>query len=294
VWLAISAVNGFRDNAKTLQLAGLADPVAFRSRLIPAPPPFVVGEWLTIPLLLVPFACTLPMYLWLSGRTWFAAIACAAPLAIAAALSLSCSRAAFWGTVLFCVALCAGLAVFRLISIRASVKLLGSALVALFVVLVSENAAYPGLISAYAGQHTSQTRSTEGRVGIWKRTVDVVRAHPLWGVGSSNAALALTSSADQEETSGFASRAFSLPAQVLAEKGVVGFLLYAGFLVLVGREFIFTMQLKVPSVDKAMVCCFAAGLIAVLFRELTYSSVLEHTVTLALVMTLCALVTVCP
>ena len=31
--------------------------------------------------------------------------------------------------------------------------------------------------------------------------------------------------------------------------------------------------------SKAMLCCFAAGVIAVLFRELTYSSLLEHAAT---------------
>jgi len=40
-----------------------------------------------------------------------------------------------------------------------------------------------------------------------------MRGHPWWGVGSSNAALFLLSSASEEETAGFASRAFSLPVQ---------------------------------------------------------------------------------
>ena len=38
-----------------------------------------------------------------------------------------------------------------------------------------------------------------------------------------------------------------------------------------------------------MKCCFAAGLVAVLFRELTYSSLLEHILTLVLAFTLTAL-----
>jgi O-antigen ligase len=294
VWLALSAIGGFRENAQRLQSAGLADPVAFRARLIPAPATYVVGEWLTVPLLLLPFACALPAYLWQSGRNRLAALACAAPLAIAAALTLSCSRAVFWSMAVFCVALCAALAASRVTSIRVSLALLGPALLALVIVPACENAAYPGIASAYVGANASQTRSTEGRVGIWKRTADIVRAHPLWGVGSSNTALALASTGGQEDTAGMASRAFSLPAQVLAEKGIVGFLLYAAFLLLVGRTFVQTMRAELPGRDKAMACCFAAGLVAVLFRELTYSSVLEHTVTLALAMTLSALVVTCP
>lgn len=116
----------------------------------------------------------------------------------------------------------------------------------------------------------------------------------------------------------FASRTFSLPVQVLVEKGIIGFSLYSSFLVLIAREFILAMRpspdqmlsrstavsnrdsgrpsgdlgsgtLAPQLVGKVIACCFAAGLIAVLFRELTYSSVLEHTVTLALIATLSAL-----
>ncbi len=147
----------------------------------------------------------------------------------------------------------------------------------------------------------------------------MVRVHPFWGVGSGNAALALTSTADQEETTGFASRTFSLPIQVMVEKGIVGFLLYCTFLILVAREFIRTIRYSPPealvapsggrkggdrsspaeghqmmladlSARKAMACCFAAGLVAVLFRELTYSSLFEHQLTLALVAVMSALV----
>ena len=81
------------------------------------------------------------------------------------------------------------------------------------------NRVVSGHLSAYAGSHASQVRSTEGRIGIWTRSLELMHSHGLWGVGSSNAALSLISSADQEETTGFASRAFSLPIQVLAEKG---------------------------------------------------------------------------
>jgi O-antigen ligase len=231
------------------------------------------------------------------------------------------SRAVFWSVVVFCFLLCAFLLAGRLFTMRAAAVLLGTALAALVLVLACEAAFYPGLLKAYSGQHTSQVRSTQGRFEIWNRSFELVRAHPLWGVGSGNAALALASTADQDETTGFASRTFSLPIQILVEKGIIGFLLYGAFLVLVAREFIRTMRyslqeaLTVPSGDprkggsvnaspgddnqavltelsarKAMTCCFAAGLVAVLFRELTYSSLFEHQLTLALVAVMSALV----
>jgi uncharacterized membrane protein YgaE (UPF0421/DUF939 family) len=41
-------------------------------------------------------------------------------------------------------------------------------------------------------------------------------------------------------------------------------------------------KLRNPNVSqqtKGMICCMAAGVVAVLFRELTYSSLLEHAAT---------------
>jgi O-antigen ligase len=136
------------------------------------------------------------------------------------------------------------------------------------------------VLKAYAGGHTSQARSTEGRLAIWKRSAEVFKQSPLWGVGSGNAPLFLTSSADQEETTGFASRTFSLPVQLLTEKGVIGTAVYLAVLVLAGLAA--HRKLRSPKVSlqmKGLTCCLLAGVIAVLFRELTYSSLLEHAAT---------------
>jgi O-antigen ligase len=142
--------------------------------------------------------------------------------------------------------------------------------------------------------------------------VKAAKENPILGVGSSNAALFLLSTSDPEETSGFASRPFSLPVQILIEKGIVGLGIYVVFVLLFCIEFHRSMlSRQFPNIEsrhlskramrereqldatqsayKAMKCCFAAGLIAVLFRELTYSSLFEHTVTMVLTLMLAAL-----
>ena len=51
-------------------------------------------------------------------------------------------------------------------------------------------------------------------------------------------------------------------------------------------------KLRSPKVSpqmKGMTCCFAAGIVAVLFRELTYSSLFEHAATAMLFAMLLAL-----
>jgi O-antigen ligase len=319
-YLALFGLSHFDANAKRLDTVGLTNLVAFRSRLISPPSPWIQGEWFNLLLLALPYACVLPLYLFQrQQRKWLAATTLVVPVLITATLCVSLSRAVFWSVIVFCFVSCAFLLGSRLVKARAAGVLLGVALVALVLILAAESAVYPGLLTAYTGQHTSQVRSTQGRFEIWNRSLEVVRAHPLWGVGSGNSALSLTSTADQEETTGFASRTFSLPIQVLVEKGIVGFLLYGAFLVLVAREFIRTIRYSPPetlvaslsgrkksssvragddnqavltelSARKAMACCFAAGLGAVLFRELTYSSLFEHQLTLALTGVLSALV----
>ena len=312
--LALSGLFQFDHNVTLLQEAGLTDLVGFRSRLMSPPSPWVLGEWLTLLLLALPFACALPAYLWRQKSNWPAVSSLSLPVLIAATLTLSCSRAVFWSVICFGLATCLFMTAFRVIKRRTAGLLLASSLAVLTVILACESALYPGIITAYSGRHMSQVRSTEGRVGILERSLKLVRRHPFVGIGSSNAALALMSSAQQDEATGFASRTFSLPVQVLVEKGSIGLAFYAIVLVLIAREFVRTMlsgraSLSAPhqarrrgrlraksdpladdSARKAMACCFAAGLLAVLVRELAYSSVLEHTVSTALLFSLAALV----
>lgn len=242
----------------------------------------MLGEWLTILLLTLPFACVLALWLWSKGRMRWATAACVFAISIAAALCLSCSRAVFWSVVLFCL-LAPGLAaVYRLVPVRIAL-LLGLVAVGVLGLMVAvENAAYPGIAQAYMGGHSSQVRSTEGRIAIWKRSLDLLREHPTWGVGAGNSPLYLNSTSDQDETVGFASRTFSLPLQLLTEKGIVGFLLYGAVFSLAGWEMHRRRDL--------LACCLFAGLVAVLARELTYSSLLEHPVTAMLTATTLGLI----
>ena len=278
--LAWAAVSQFNGHFQELEANGLSDVLAFRYRLIAPPSPWVLGEWLTLLLITLPFAFTVTVFLWGVGRRKIAAISIFPVVAIVAALGLSCSRAVFWGAALFFVAVFVIAAIYRLVPVRTAAALIACVLSLVSVLVLAENASYPGIAEAYLGRHTSQTRSTEGRLAIWKRSADVFKLAPIFGVGSGNAPLYLAASADEDQTTGFASRTFSLPVQILAEKGIVGALLYVAVLVLAGWET--HKKLRGPKVSlqtKSMSCCFAAGIVAVLFRELTYSSLLEHAAT---------------
>jgi hypothetical protein len=316
-WLTLSGIRGFISGTGRLAQVGLTDFVAFRSRLVNPIGGWLPGEAFTVLLLTLSPACAVAAYVWRRDKNAIALIAFVVAL-ITAGLTLSLSRAVFWSTVLFFVSTYGLMATYRVVTLWTASLWLTGTLAGLLVVLVCESIVYPGLFKAYSGSHASQNRSTQGRLNIWTRSFELMRGHRLWGVGSANAALFLTSSASQEDTTGFASRTFSLPVQVLMEKGIVGFGLYSAFLVLVGYEFHRTMRcesqdthlplqthrkgrasskrkqealqlLQAEAAHKAMKCCFAADMLAVLFRELTYSSLLEHALTLVLFSALAAL-----
>jgi O-antigen ligase len=294
VVLAWQALSQASDQIHALRAVWFSDIVAFRWRVIGPPASWVLGEWFTLVLLTLPFAFAIPAFLWLGRGRKLAVGAALVPALISSALLLSCSRAVFTGMVVFVVTVVGLATVFRVVRLKAAGFLVGGAFCVLGLILIAENAVYPGIAEAYTGRHTSQVRSTEGRLAIWKRSVDVFALSPWWGVGSGNAPLFLASSADQEETTGFASRTFSLPIQILVEKGIVGAAIYVVVLVLAGWEA--HRKLRSPKVSpqmKGMTCCFAAGVIAVLSRELTYSSLFEHAAT-AMLFAMCLALLVNP
>ena len=287
-FLAWSAVSQFGANLERFQSAGFIEMVPFRSVLIHVPAPFVLGEWLTLLILLLPFAGVVIVYFWSTHRV-LAVLSFAVPVALTAAMILSCSRAVFWSVVVFLVSLCSLALIYKLTRIRTALIATVSAIACVAILIVSAELIYPGVLDAYAKRDVSQVRSMAGRVSIWKRSRALFEAHPLWGVGSANAALFLTSTSTDDD-SGFASRTFSLPVQVLAEKGAVGASCYLALLVLLTMQFHRRMRSSVvESWRKLAAACFASGIAAAVFRDLTYSSLLEHAPTTLLLVTLIAM-----
>lgn len=180
-WFALTQAG---EHIAGLQAIGFSDVVAFRWRLIVPPPPWVAGEWFTLLLLTLPFAFAMIAFCCLRRRRVLSLLAAAVPIPIIAALLLSCSRAVFWAVVVLLVTAVGLAALYRVISAKVALALAAVALCMPGVVLCADNAVYPGIARAYTGSQTSQVRSTEGRLAIWKRSVEVFRLSPVWGVGS--------------------------------------------------------------------------------------------------------------
>ena len=232
-WLSCVGIHDFVGGAEQLAAVGLTDLVAFRSRFIHPIAGWVPGECFTALLLTLPFACAAGAYAGFrssqvsksrsfgsaqdrlrapkvgtsshrsarpKGMSGLAVLALLPAAAIVAALTLSLSRAVFWSTIFFFAAACGLMAAYRVAALRTASLVLAGSLGVLLAIMTSETLLYPGIFRAYAGSHVSQARSTEGRIGIWTRSLELTRGHAWWGVGSSNAALFLLSSAGEEET----------------------------------------------------------------------------------------------
>jgi O-antigen ligase len=315
--IGLSTIHQFVQSASVLREAGLQNLLAFRSRLVLAPSHWVTGEWFTLLLLTLPFTCALQLFSWSRVRTWTTAFCLIVALVISAALMLSLSRSIFGSFITFCVSACALIVLGNIVTLRKSFLLLAISFLVLLVILLCESAVYPGIFSAYAGQQTSQVRSTYGRLVIWRQSIHIFLNHPIWGVGSSNAGLALTALEDPEKPIGAITNTFSFPLQILVEKGAIGFLAYAVFLTTLSHKVFVTLRLRspvgkalgqskvksgndhlpgkktavfLPLADlKQLIACSSAGLLALTCHELVYASVLQHPSTVMIAAILCGL-----
>ncbi len=276
----------FDSRFKEFRAVGFTDIVALRATLIAPPVPYVLGEWLTIVLLTLPFSFGVTVYSWLTGRRLLALLGGMFTMLVTGILFASCSRAVFASVLAFFGFSMIMTTIYRMVTWKQAA--LGFALIAAFLLclLAIENRLYPGMAAAYYGGSASQARSAEGRLSIWERSLTVFKVHPVLGVGAGNLPLFLSSTSKETDTTGFASRAFSLPVQILAENGLLGLSSYAFLLICVLFRFHRNMKIverRIP--DRILYASLAAGLLAALIRDLTYSSLLEHTVTVLLIST---------
>jgi len=123
---------------------------------------------------------------------------------------------------------------------------------------------------------TSQKRSVEGRISIWSNALDIVKAYPALGVGANNFTLFYNKHKDRSEDSFFTGKVSNSFLQLLVEKGIIGFTFYGALLIV----YFFILHKRIcqsaDSTGKAIYSVFGSAMIALLVRELTFSSVFQH------------------
>lgn len=123
----------------------------------------------------------------------------------------------------------------------------------------------------------SQVDSAMGRIDVWRFTWNLFLERPILGYGSNNFGL-LTQVSDGGSVSNV-SRTYNLLLHVVVEKGIVGVLVYLFILVHMTlgcfRDIIFARSLSYKVV-------VLAGIVLVLIKEMTFTSVLHNCISFLL------------
>jgi O-antigen ligase len=278
----VLSAGGLRNFVSGLRLeaaAGFSGIAPFRERLSPGPPAYIAGEWYTILLLTVPFALILVCDS-IRNRHWaLRVLAVCAFLTISVELMATCSRAVVWALIGGLAIFCAGAAVYRLASFKTGMKYLAVGAALMISSACVEETAFPGLAACYVDSDVSQSRSVQGRIGAWRNGLAGASGHLLWGIGSNNAVMATAAASPMNFDAAFAVQVFSLPLQMVVEKGVVGTACYAFLLCSVGLGAHRRLRGPGDALGKLFCLAAASGVCMGCMRDIVYCSLFSHNVT---------------
>lgn len=237
----------------------------------------LLNDWPTIVLLLFPFA----IFIGIAGKGKRAtgaalavSIACTAILVTSLVFTLS--RGGFIGLAVFSLTLAIGLGRSKTEEARNVLVVLGCSIVisALSVWCMARPVAATVIHTVEGKQSVSQQRSTKSRFAVWNSAMNIGKHHLLFGVGSNNFGLTFESRTEQDQETPFGGRTLNTPLQIFAERGLCGLISFGVFFaaILLRAHRLFAHSCS--SVRRCYGGICIATLIAVVVRELTYSSLL--------------------
>lgn len=266
---AVGFVNFYQLNAR-LRAAGFNDITNFRySIYVLNPIGLAIGEWVTTLFLVLPFP--LILFIRFRGSRLGRALFCLASTALLAVTLMTFIRGVYVAVAAFALAGSALFYLYGLFPLRRILQF--NAAVALLTMATLVPVAKPALTTVSMLKTTSQVRSFEGRKSIWKNTLEIIKDHPLLGIGAYNFSMQYVVYKGQDEESGVAMRPFNYFLQLLVEKGLLGFLVYS----LLTINFFRVSHRKVRLLGdntyrKAVVILFMVAYAAVIVRDLSESS----------------------
>lgn len=232
-----------------------------------------IGEWVTVLFVMLPF----PVILLIKYRQSRLAQIVTMPtlVAIVFTISITFNRGAYValfatfviGSILFYV--------YRIFPLK-QILLFDSVALGLLIVCLLPWAR-PVITTLSVVKTTSQARSLEARRSIWKNSFDIVKQHPVLGIGASNFTMHYVAYDEPGGDGAFVLRPFNYFLHILIEKGVLGLLVY---LLLLFSFFIVShkklMLLKGDVYRSSVVICFMIAYAAVMVRDLSESSILAN------------------
>lgn len=274
VFLAVVALYWFLPLYFRIQWLGFADLTDFRNYIYVLNPVGVsIGEWVTVLFLILPF----PIALYVRFRRSRPArwLALAAVVAVVCTISITFIRGAYIALAAFFLF---GSALFHAYGLFPLKKiLLFNALVVGLSAVCLIPLARPVTTTLSVVKTTSQVRSLEGRKNIWRDSLEIIKRHPVFGVGAQNFVMQYAGYKEQRPDAAFVQRPFNYFLQILVEKGLLGFMAYA--LLLVSFYRVSHRKVRLLGDDtfrKSVVVCLMAAYTAVIVRDLSDSSILSN------------------
>jgi O-antigen ligase/tetratricopeptide (TPR) repeat protein len=135
----------------------------------------------------------------------------------------------------------------------------------------------PSPKESFAVDSESADRSIQGRLFIWQQSLRRGKTRPFLGFGARTFVL-YGGEGITQDSGDAVDRAFSFPVQVLFERGLVGIFIYAGLFVVVFRTGLANIRQTITRDGRSfrsMSWSAAAGLTAILVRDLTYTTLFD-------------------
>ena len=173
-----------------------------------------IGEWVTVLFVMLPF----PVILFIKYRQWLWAriVTLGCVVAIVFTIAITFIRGAYIalaayfviGTVLF--------SVYKIFPLK-KILLFNSVILGLLVVCMLP-LGRPAITTLSILKTTSQARSLEARRSIWKNSLDIVKQHPLLGIGANNFAMQYVAYNDSGSDGAFVIRPFNYFLHILSRR----------------------------------------------------------------------------
>jgi tetratricopeptide (TPR) repeat protein len=239
-------------------------------RFLYRPLGFLSNEWITILLCFLPFPIVGLLLFWKKILIRYGFLFITGLLIFN--ILVSFSRAGILAFLLFIGLLNLFFCSNRLISIR-KLLLSNTVLILLFALFA---VCFSGGIQSSIRQTNTHQRSTEGRLKQWEEVTNTINRTPFFGIGSKNYALLGRESSQVDLEHSFTGRINNTYIQLLIEKGWTGLLLW---LCVIGTFVFYSFQRVRKGknrLDKAIDSIVLSAILAVLFREIFFSSLLYN------------------
>jgi len=268
-WISSRALYSFWRHYGRLNALGFGDASEFKHLFgLVGSDGYATAERITMLLAFLPFPLILFFKLKRLRRVRWLMLAPVATILLA--LSVTFSRAVY--VAVFAFLLVASLLVYRYKLFSARRIILFNLLVGIVALVCLAPVAKPVLTTLEMFKSKSQVRSLEGRIHLWRASIDIVEQHPWTGAGACN--FPMRYGGYTEEHTAFVVSTFNYFLQILAERGALGLLAYSLLLFAFFKTSADHIKLCKSELYRltAILCVASFGVVIV--RDLTYSSIL--------------------